>query len=203
MDISTRIPCLQSLFQTGEFYIWDVKILFSFLFQYKRYHSSQICTKSPAFRGHWPGPATGPVFWTALSDFFLHAPDEPSPFSNYRPTVCLHLTTVYKFSSTSCNKILPYGDETCPCLFRPLPGPRVGLTSSMRLSISVLYLVIAALRFHLGHGTHKTDGSPGPYLRGPRGPGPITKPFIFYFSLMIDAYETTTSLLHIVRHCYS
>jgi len=127
-----------SLCQTGEFYIWDVKILFSFLFQYKRYHRSQICTKLPAFRGHWPGPATGPVLWTPLSDFFLHAPDEPSPSSNYRPTVCLHLTIVYKFSSTSCNKILPYGDETCPCLFRPLSEPRMGLTSSMRLSISVL-----------------------------------------------------------------
>ena len=36
-----------------------------------------------------------------------------------------------------------------------------------------------------------------------RGLPPITKPFIFYFSLMIDAYETTTSLLRIVRHCYS
>ena len=42
---------------------------------------------------------------------------------------------------------------------------------------------------------------PGPDLRGAGGPGPCrhptnreppTKPFIFYFSLMIDAYETTT-----------
>ena len=38
----------------------------------------------------------------------------------------------------------------------------------------------------------------GSDLRGPRGPrppinrGPPTKPFKFYFSLMIDAYETTT-----------
>ena len=38
---------------------------------------------------------------------------------------------------------------------------------------------------------------PGPDLRGadPRHPtnrGPPTKQFIFYFSIMIDAYETTT-----------
>ena len=38
----------------------------------------------------------------------------------------------------------------------------------------------------------------GPYSVGfkgsPEGPGPrpATKPFIFYFSLMLDAYETTT-----------
>jgi len=45
------------------------------------------------------------------------------------------------------------------------------------------------------------QGYPGPDLReGAKGPGPRpptnkgfpTKPFIFYFSLMIDAYETTT-----------
>ena len=33
--------------------------------------------------------------------------------------------------------------------------------------------------------------------------GPPTKPFILYFSLMIDAYETTTQLGRIVDHCFS
>jgi len=37
-------------------------------------------------------------------------------------------------------------------------------------------------------------------LKGAGGPGhrPFTKPFIFYFSLIIDAYETTTEF---VAHC--
>jgi len=35
-------------------------------------------------------------------------------------------------------------------------------------------------------------GGRGPGHRPPTNGGPPTKPFIFYFSLMIDAYETTT-----------
>ena len=90
-------------------------------------------------------------------------------------------------------------------LTRPLAAPTLRQLMTMN---AVTYLKLQeddAKLIAFGNGCSavmeqcKSAAMPGPDLRG-RGPGPRlpsnsappTKPFVFYFSLMIDAYETTT-----------